>query len=106
LILATDDTIDKRPELLRRFLRGWFKTVAFVKANKDFVVETAARTIAVKPGIAATVYDAQVAGFSSDGAWSPAAIDVIRHSLKELGILATVPEAKAIYNDTFVPVKF
>ena len=51
-------------------------------------------------------YDAQVAGFSSDGAWSPAAIDVIRHSLKELGILATVPEAKAIYNDTFVPVKF
>jgi nitroreductase len=32
--------------------------------------------------------------------------DVIRHSLKELGILATVPEAKAIYNGTFVPVKF
>ncbi|MGA7485514.1 MAG: ABC transporter substrate-binding protein [Xanthobacteraceae bacterium] len=106
VIFATDDMIETRPELLRRFLRGWFKTIAFVKANKDFVVATAARTIAVRPGIAAKIYDAQVAGFSTDGAWSPAAIDVIRHSLKELGILPTVPEAKAIYNDTFVPVKF
>ena len=47
-----------------------------------------------------------MAGFSLDGAWSPVSIDVIRHSLKELGILPAVPEAKAIYNDKFVPVKF
>jgi NitT/TauT family transport system substrate-binding protein len=106
VIFATDDMIDKRPDLLRRFLRGWFRTIAFMQANKDFVVQTAGRTIEVKPGIAAKIYDAQMAGFSRDGAWSPAAIDVIRHSLKELGILATVPEAKAIYNDQFVPVKF
>jgi NitT/TauT family transport system substrate-binding protein len=106
VIFATDDMIEKRPDLLRRFLRGWFSTVAFMRANKDFVVATTARTIEVKPGIASRIYDAQMAGFSPDGAWSPVAIDVIRHSLKELGILATVPEAKAIYNDKFVPVKF
>jgi NitT/TauT family transport system substrate-binding protein len=106
VIFATDDMIDKRPDLLRRFLRGWFSTIAFMRANKDFVVATAARTIEVKPGIAARIYDAQMAGFSPDGAWNPAAIDVIRHSLKELGILASVPEAKAIHNDKFVPVKF
>ena len=85
---------------------GWFATIAFMKANKDLVVQSEARTIAVKPAIAAKIYDAQIAGFSLDGAWSPKAIDVIRHSLKELGILSAVPEAKAIYNDQFVPVKF
>jgi ABC-type nitrate/sulfonate/bicarbonate transport system substrate-binding protein len=106
VIFATDDLIDKRPNLLRRFLRGWFKTIAFMKANKDFVVASESKTIEVKPSIAAKIYDAQIAGFSVDGAWSPAAIDVIRHSLKELGILAAVPEAKAIYNDQFVPVRF
>jgi ABC-type nitrate/sulfonate/bicarbonate transport system substrate-binding protein len=106
VIYATDDMIEKRPELLRRFLRGWFKTVAFMKANKDFVVASEARTIEVKPSIAAKIYDAQMAGFSSDGAWSAAAIDVIRHSLKELGILNTIPDAKTIYNDAFVPVKY
>ena len=106
VIFATDDMIDKRADLLRRFLRGWFKTIAFMKANKDFVVAVESRTIEVKPAIAAKIYDAQIAGFSPDGAWSPVAIDVIRHSLKELGILNTVPDAKTIYNDAFVPVKF
>jgi NitT/TauT family transport system substrate-binding protein len=106
VIFATDDMIDKRPDLLRRFLRGWFKTIAFMRANKDFVVASEARTIDVKPSIAAKIYDAQIGGFSPDGTWSPVAIDVIRHSLKELGILPAVPEAKTIYNDKFVPVKF
>ena len=106
VIYATDDIIDKQPNLLRRFLRGWFKTIAFMRANKDFVVASEARTIEVKPSIAAKIYDAQIVGFSVDGAWSAAAIDVIRHSLRELGILGAVPEAKAIYNDQFVPVRF
>ena len=56
--------------------------------------------------IAAKIYDAQIGGFSNDGAFDPTAIDVIRRSLKELGILPTVPEAKSIYSDKFVPVQF
>ena len=106
VIFSTDDVVNHRPELLRRFLRGWFRTVAFMKENKDFVVDVGAKTIDVKPGVAARIYDAQISGFSPDGAWNAAAIEVIRHSLKELGILSFVPEAKAIYNDQFVPVKF
>jgi len=106
VIFASDDLIEKRPDLLGRFLRGWFKTIAFMRANKDFAVASEAKTIEVKPSIAAKIYDAQISGFSLDGAWNPAAIDVIRHSLKELGILSVVPEAKAIYNDQFVPVRF
>ena len=106
VIFATDDMIANRPQLLQRFLRGWFKTIAFMRANKDFVVASEAKTIEVKPSIAAKIYDAQMAGFSSDGAWNPAAIEVIRHSLKELGILPVAPEAKTIYNDQFVPVRF
>jgi NitT/TauT family transport system substrate-binding protein len=106
VIFSTDEVLNSRPGLLRRFLRGWFRTVGFMKQNKDFAVEVAARTIDVKPSVAARIYDAQIAGFSVDGAWNPAAIEVIRHSLKELGILNFVPEAKTIYNDQFVPVKF
>ena len=107
VIFATDDMIDKRPNLLRRFLRGWFKTVAFMKANKDFVVKRRrqGRSMSSPPSPPKST-TRRSAGFSLDGAWNPEAIDVIRHSLKELGILPTVPEAKAIYNDQFVPVKF
>jgi NitT/TauT family transport system substrate-binding protein len=106
VIFATDDMIEKRPDLLRRFLRGWFKTVAFMRANREFTVKSEQRTIDVKRSVIEKIYDAQIAGFSADGAWDPEAIDVIRASLKELGTLPTVPDAKAIYNDKFVPVRF
>jgi ABC-type nitrate/sulfonate/bicarbonate transport system substrate-binding protein len=106
VIFAADTMIEKRPDVLRRFLRGWFKTVAFMKANKDFTVKSEMKTVDVRESVASKIYDTQIGSFSTDGAWDPAAIDVIRNSLKELGILDTVPPAKSIYNDKFVPVKF
>ena len=48
----------------------------------------------------------QIGDFSVDGTWDAQSIDVIRNSLKDLGILNFVPEAKTIYNDKFVPVRF
>ena len=106
VIFATDKMITKRPELLKRFLRGWFKTIACMRANKAFTVKSETKTIDVRESVASKVYDTQIGSFSSDGAWDPVAIDVIRNSLKDLGITNFVPEAKTIYNDQFVPVKF
>ncbi|MEA2903199.1 MAG: NitT/TauT family transport system substrate-binding protein [Alphaproteobacteria bacterium] len=106
VIFATDDMIEKRPELLRRFLRGWFKTVAFMKANKAAAVKSGAKVVEVRESIVSKVFDTQIGSFSTDGAWDAQSIDVIRNSLKDLGILDFVPEAKTIYNDKFVPVKF
>ena len=64
------------------------------------------KTVDVRESVVSKIYDTQIGSFSTDGAWDPAAIDVIRNSLKDLGILDTVPAAKTIYNDKFVPVKF
>jgi ABC-type nitrate/sulfonate/bicarbonate transport system substrate-binding protein len=106
VIFASDDMVNNRPDVLRRFLRGWFKTIAFMKANKDFVIQSESKTIQVRPEVAEKIYDAQMSSFSTDGSWDPQSIDVIRHSLKDLGILSTVPEASQLYTDKFVPVKF
>jgi NitT/TauT family transport system substrate-binding protein len=106
VIFATDDMITKRPELLTRFLRGWFKTVAFMRANKAAAVRSGAKVVEVRESVVSKVYDTQIGSFSADGAWDMQSIDVIRNSLKDLGILDFVPEAKVIYNDKFVPVKF
>jgi NitT/TauT family transport system substrate-binding protein len=106
VIFATDDMVDNRPELLRRFLRAWFRTVAFMKENREFTVKSEQRTLDVRQSIVEKIYDAQMVGFSLDGAWDPEAIDVIRASLKELGILPAIPDARALYTDKFVPVRF
>ncbi len=106
VIFASDAMVEKRTDTLRRFLRGWFKTIAFIHANKAETVKITAKAIGVRESIVSRIYDAQVNGFSRDGAWNPASIEVIRRSLKDLGILDSVPDARTIYNDKFVPVKF
>jgi NitT/TauT family transport system substrate-binding protein len=106
VIFATDAMVEKRTDALRRFLRGWFKTIAYIRANKDETVKITAKAIDVRESIVSRIYDAQVGGFSSNGSWDPVAIEVIRKSLLELGILDRLPDARTIYNDTFVPVKF
>jgi len=106
VIFATDDMVANRPELLRRFLRGWFRTIAFMRANRDVTIKSEARTLDIGASVVAKVYDAQMPSFSADGTWNPKAIEVIRNSLKELGILPTIPEASSLYTDKFVPVKF
>ena len=105
VIFATDNMIGKRPDALRRFLTGWFKTIAFIRANKAETVRITSKAIDVRESIISRVYDSQVEGFSADGAWDAKSIDVIRKSLVDLGILDKVPDAKTIYNDQFVPVK-
>jgi hypothetical protein len=51
-------------------------------------------------------YDEEIRMLSRDGAFSPQALEVIRVSLKDLGILEQVPDASALYDPSFTPVKF
>src|SRR5436309_6713433 len=51
VIFATDDIVANRPDMLRRFLLSWFRTIAFMKANKDFTVRSEAKTLDIGPGV-------------------------------------------------------
>ncbi|HTP81897.1 MAG TPA: ABC transporter substrate-binding protein [Alphaproteobacteria bacterium] len=106
VIFATEDMIKNRPDVLKRYLKGMFKTIAYVKTHKDFTVKSEAKTIGVSEAVAAKVYDVQLSAFSTDGTFDPKAIEVIRRSLKELGILDFEPDPKTLYTSQFVPVKF
>jgi ABC-type nitrate/sulfonate/bicarbonate transport system substrate-binding protein len=106
VLFATDKMIASRPQVLERFLRGWFMTVKQMKADPVRGKAFMANTLKVDPKAMDRAYDAETAMMSDDGVFNPRALEVIRNSFKELGILDTVPEAKAIYSDRFVPVKF
>ena len=106
VIFATEAMIKNKPDVLRRYLQGTFKTIAFMKTHKDFTVKSEAKTIGVSEAVAAKVYGVQLSAFSTDGSFDPKAIEVIRRSLKELGILTFEPDPKQMYTSQFVPVKF
>ncbi len=105
ILFARDDIRLKNPDLVKRVILGWFRSVAWMRANKEAAVKISAKAINVSETAVTRAWDNELKLMSSDGAFSPAAIEVIRNSLPQLGILESVPEAKALYTDEFVPVK-
>jgi NitT/TauT family transport system substrate-binding protein len=106
LVLASDKLIAENPDLLRRFLKGWFESVAYMKTHRDAGVRIAAKAMNIDAAIIERAYGEEMRMLSDDGKFDPAAIEVLRRSFVELGILDTVPEAKLLYTEQFVPVKF
>ena len=105
VIFATDDMINKHPDITQRFLKGWFMTVAYMRTHKAQTVTSIAKVLGEPEPIVGRLYDNDMAAMSSDGAWDPASVAAVAKSLKELGIMDTEPDPKTIYNARFVPVK-
>jgi NitT/TauT family transport system substrate-binding protein len=106
VMFAADALRQKNPDLVRRVLRAWFKTVAFMRDNRPATVRSVARTMGLSEKVVDRVYDEEIKMLSFDGRFSPKALDVIRLSLKELGILDHVPAASDLYEPSFTPVTF
>src|SRR5262245_65200874 len=106
VIFARDELIARKPELVERFLRGWFETIAFMRANKQRTVEITAKIINLDPQVIARAYDEQIRIFTSDGRFDPKALVVIRQSLVEMGILQQVPDDSVMFTTRFLPVKY
>jgi ABC-type nitrate/sulfonate/bicarbonate transport system substrate-binding protein len=105
VLYAPDRLIASNEGLVRRFLQGWLRSVAYMRSHRAEGVRIAARTLEIGDSAAAKAFDQDMKMMSGDGAFSRAAIEVIRRSLVELGILDKIPEASVLYTDRFVPVR-
>jgi len=106
VVFASNKTIESNPDLVKRFLRGLFKTVARMKQDKALAVRVGADVMKVRPSVVEKTYKATMDMLSDDGHWDQASIEVIRRSLVELKILDKEPDPKLMYTDKFVPVRF
>ena len=97
--------IQKRPEVVRAYLRGWMDTIAFMKANKAKIVEITAKVINVSPSVAARAYDEQMSNFSLDGTFDPKALAILKQSFVDMGLLKEIPQDNVMFTTQFVPVK-
>jgi NitT/TauT family transport system substrate-binding protein len=105
VFFAREDLIARRPDAVRAFLKGWFETIAFMKANKDKTVDITSKVINVSPSVVSRAYDEQIAIFSTDGSFDPKGVEVLKHSFIEMGLLKEVPDDKVMFTTEFVPVK-
>jgi NitT/TauT family transport system substrate-binding protein len=105
VFFVREDVIAKRPEAVRTFLKGWFETIAFMKANKDKTVEITSKVLNLSPAVISRAYDEQIPIFSTDGTFDPKAVVALKQSFIEMGLLKEMPDDKVMFTTQFVPVK-
>lgn len=106
VIFANLETVEKRPEVVEKFLKGWFLSVQHMKNNKESSIKVAAEEMKVSEQIVAKVFDTEMGMMSTDGTFDPEAVNVLKKSFVELGILDYEPELSELYIDRFIPVKY
>jgi ABC-type nitrate/sulfonate/bicarbonate transport system substrate-binding protein len=102
VIYARDELIDKKPDLVKRFLAGWFETIAWMKANKDKSVEISARVLKLPPEIVSRAYDEEIGMMQDNGRFDPEAVKVIKSSLMDMHILESEPTENQMFTTKFV----
>jgi ABC-type nitrate/sulfonate/bicarbonate transport system substrate-binding protein len=100
---ASNKLIAERPDAIRRFLAGWFETIAWMKAHKDETVTLAAAAMHQAPPIIAATYDQLMPTFSLDGKFEPKAMAVLARSFVEMKMLPQEPEMGKLYTEAFLP---
>ena len=105
VIFARDDLIKNRPDVVQRFVNGFFATIAFMKANKETTVEVASRTLKTSKEIMGRAYNEEMGMMSDDGRFDPKAVAVLKDSFVEMNILDKKPEDSVLFTTRFVPAK-
>lgn len=103
VIFATDKLITSRPDAIRGFLKGWFRTIAFMRADKAETVAIAAQVVQKDPDIISRTYDEVMPMFSSDGRFNRKGLQVLAKSFVDLHTLPTEPDMSKLYTEAFLP---
>jgi NitT/TauT family transport system substrate-binding protein len=103
VIYARRALIADDPEAVRRFLAGWFETIAYMHKHKDETVKIAAPIMGVAPRLAARAYDELMPTFSDDGKFDPEALKVLARSYVEMELLPTEPDMSKLITERFLP---
>jgi ABC-type nitrate/sulfonate/bicarbonate transport system substrate-binding protein len=103
VIFAADKLIAERPQSIRAFLKGWFETIAFMRANKAETVAIASEVTGKDADITSRSYDELMPMFSDDGKFNANALAVLAASYVELQLLPQAPDMAKLYTEAFLP---
>jgi ABC-type nitrate/sulfonate/bicarbonate transport system substrate-binding protein len=106
VIFARTVHIDQKPDMVQRFVNGWFETFEFMRKNKAKTVEVAGRVLRQTNEIMARVYDEEMSMLTKDGTFDPKAVAVLKDSFLEMGMLESRPSDDQLFTTKFVPAKF
>jgi NitT/TauT family transport system substrate-binding protein len=105
VVFARKELVKDKPDLVARFLKGVFGSIAFMKANRDQTVAIGSRVLDMSKGAMERTYDYEIAMFSDDGTFDPQAVETLKASWVAMGTLEDRPKDDEVFTTQFVPVK-
>jgi ABC-type nitrate/sulfonate/bicarbonate transport system substrate-binding protein len=105
VVFAQPGTVAKNPALVERFLKGFFQSIAFMKAHRAETDAIAQRVLRQPASVVAKDYDFELMMFSDDGRFDPQAVAVLKQSFVDMGTLPEKPEDDKLFTTQFVPVR-
>jgi ABC-type nitrate/sulfonate/bicarbonate transport system substrate-binding protein len=105
MLFASDTMMAQHPDELRRFLRAWFETIAFVKANKAETVRITEKDTRLSDDVASQIYDAEAPSFFTDGHFDRQKFAVVKQSLVDVGLVETTPPDDKLLTEEYLPSK-
>jgi ABC-type nitrate/sulfonate/bicarbonate transport system substrate-binding protein len=100
---ARRDLVAAKPDLVRRFLAGWYDTIAYMRTHKDESIRIALPIVDLPPELAARGYDQWMEAYSVDGKFAPPALGLLAKSFVEMGLLPAEPDMSRLYTEEFLP---
>ena len=105
IIFARNDFVAQHPDLVKKFLVGWFRSVIYMKAHREQSIQIAMKAEGMDERATTQSFDAFIPMMSTDGQYDNKALDRLSKSFVELGILDTAPDMSKLITRQFVPVK-
>jgi NitT/TauT family transport system substrate-binding protein len=102
-IYACEPLVQQRPEAIRRFLKGWFETIAFMRANRDATVRASRERTNFSIAVEEQQYDLVMPMFSSTGRFEPRALATIQRSFVDLHLIDREPDLTKYCTERFLP---
>ena len=104
IIFARNDFVNQHPDLVQKFLQGWFLSVAYMRGHRAEAVTIGAKIEGLSPNAMRETLDAIMRMMSKDGAFDQRSLDHLARSFVELGILEQRPNPRDLITTKFVPV--
>jgi len=103
-IYAQNDIIKNKPDVLRRFLKGWFETIAYMQKNKAMSVKIASKVTGASEELESLEYDRLMPSFfSPNGKFHAEDVAAVAKALQLMRSLDKLPDMSKLYTEQFLP---
>jgi NitT/TauT family transport system substrate-binding protein len=103
VLFASKKVLAADPDGVRRFLKAWFETIAWMRAHKSETVAIVIPYTKFTPEVEGQEYDLQMPYLSDDGKFHAAALKTLREAFVEMGTFDKPPDMAQFYTEAYLP---